>query len=133
MSSSPGFSKELETLRALASRGPSTASKALERLLDDDSGAVGPSRKEVVFETLKESLVPQPPSTSKYAGGRSNGEKKQSVILESLDPSEVQAVSGMLSSIVHGTSSFRLHSAGLRDGHIPTPDNRLMVSRGIHS
>ena len=126
MSSSPGFSKELETLRALASRGPSTASKALERLLDDDSG---PSRKEVVFETLKESLVPQPPSTSKYAGGRGGGEKKQSVILESLDPSEVQAVSGMLSSIVHGTSSFRLHSAGIRDGHIPTSDNRLMVSR----
>ena len=129
---SPGFSKGFETLRTLASRGPSS-SKALERLLDDDSGpSSGPSRKEVVYETLKDTLGQQPPTSSKYAGGRNSSEKKQSVILESLDPSEVQAVSGMLSSIVHGTSknraSFKLHSAGLRDGHIPTPENRLMVS-----
>lgn len=122
----------LETLRTLASREPSS-SKALERLRDDDSGpSSGPSRKEVVYETLKDTLGQQPPTSSKYVGGRNSSEKKQSVILESLDPSEVQAVSGMLSSIVHGTSknraSFKLHSAGLRDGHIPTPENRLMVS-----
>ena len=135
MPSSPGFSKELETLRTLASRGPSTSatSKALERLLDDDSGpSAGPSRKDAVYETLKDTLGSQPSTSSKYGGGRNTSEKKQSVILESLDPSEVQAVSGMLSSIVHGTSknraSFKLHSAGLRDGHIPTPENRLMVS-----
>ncbi len=121
---------------------PGPPNKGLERLLSSgsqyESSTRPPShgmlrsapRKESLLsslETLRESLtypsVPgaRYPSTAdrKPAGG---------VVLESLGPSEVRAMSGMLNDLVRSASRTRTGYKLSRDvGKIGTPDGRLMV------
>lgn len=86
----------------------SRSSKGLERLLSEPAEVLGQSR-------------PTTTSTKRSAVGVKGG-----VILESLNPSEVRAMSGMLSNYVR-SSSRASRNGFIKDGRIPTPESRLMV------
>ena len=114
---------------------PSATQKGLERLLESHNcDAAGPGRpttsshRELTLEALKESLARPTTTSTRYT----SAERKQGVILESMHPSEVRAMSGMLSNLVRSASRSRgytLSSSGLKElGRISTPEGRLMVS-----
>ena len=67
-------------------------------------------------------------SSTKFASGRNM--KKPSVILESLDPSEVQAMSGVLTSIVQSANKsrgFTVERSMKDNGRLTSTDGRLLV------
>lgn len=88
----------------------SRSTKGLERLLSEPGEILGQSR---------------PTTTSSK---RSTVGAKGGVILESLNPSEVRAMSGMLSNYVR-TSSRASRNGFIKDGRIPTPESRIMSAR----
>ena len=124
---------------------PSTSStKGLERLLEKaDIDASGPGRpmsqsQEILYgasgndsglSAVKDSYMPS--TSSKFPTERRPG--GGGVVLESLHPSEVRAMSGMLSSLVRSASKSRagysLAPSSYKDvGRVTTPEGRLVVS-----
>ena len=104
---------------------------SIERLLSETgemlgasnkSGTSRPTTSSTTLEALKESLG-RPTTSSKRVGAGTKG----GVILESLNPSEVRAVSGALSNFVR-SSSRASRNGFIKDGRIPTPESRLVVS-----
>lgn len=119
-------------------------SRGLDRLLSDPSDvmgyAAGSSRPATstaaTLEALKETLGghhPSPPTggTSKRSGSKMGG-GGGGVVLESLNASQVRAVSGVLNSFVNSSAS-KSRSGYTRDGRVPTPESRLMVSANVSS
>ena len=101
------------------------------------------------LEALKETLQghhhhPTAPLSGGGVGGATSNSKRGKsggggggggggVVLESLNPSQVRAVSGVLSSFVaSGAAGNKSRSGFIKDGRIPTPETRLMVSGRPH-
>jgi len=141
--------KRDQSVRDSYSLRPVTSSnKGLEKLLEKaDIDANGPGRpasrsQEAVSGSSKESSLTGKidnfghvlTTSSKYGSDRRQG----GVVLESLNASEVRAVSGMLSSLVRSASKSRagyaLSSSGYKDvGHVTTPEGRLVVSIDLYT
>ena len=155
-SSASNASKKELTLEALKETlklplsSSSTSSKSNERLsrdvsVDHLSIPSTSARKDLTFESLKETLG-KPLSSSKFG---SLDRKRGEITLESLSQAESRVMSGLLrqasierlgsskiSTFVHSASKsrggFTLGSAGLKDGRIPTPEGRLVVSEKLN-
>ena len=108
----------------------SSTKAGLERLLSEtsDSGAPRPNtstKRQISLDTLAESLTKPGTASSSRQGGRKSASGRGGVILESLNPSEVRAMSGLLSSYVQRTSAGT-KSRG-KEGRRTPESSRLMV------
>jgi hypothetical protein len=137
----------LETLKETLIPPPSTK---FEHKKDFGYDSMGPtassSHREVTIESLKESFGRPTTSSNKYA----NKERKKEFMIESLSSEEARAMSGLLrqasierlgsskiGNFVNSSASksrlggYPIGGAGIKEGRIPTPEGRLMVSYSV--
>lgn len=112
---------------------PSTSSRGLDQLLSHTGESESPRK-----ETLQ-TLVPRPPTSSKYGTGEHKG-----LVLESLSQQEARGLltqaslerlgSSNISNFVASGSKNRVPNFALKEqGRIMTPDGRLLVSATINA
>lgn len=115
--------------RETSSISPPVASRGLERLLSQGGEGSGPGRPSVASSSHDE-LYSRPPTTSASKPSSKYGSERRPVTLESLNASEVRAMSGVLSNIVRSANKSRsgYTFSGMKDMGRITPESRMIVS-----